>query len=131
MLFTSKNRASSGSLDQNEKKSAKTAVHAQSMLEYMIILGVVTVVLVALGPLFKRGIQAVVRLVADQFQTQANAEQKVTPTSGYLIDQYSSASAQTSKYRTELQGDVLFNYDTQENATTTSSANLGFTNRYN
>ena len=81
----------------NQMRSNDFPSRAQSMLEYLILIGVVTVVLVALGPLFKRGIQAVVRLTADQLQTQANAEQKPTKASGYLIDQYSSSNADNSK----------------------------------
>lgn len=114
----------------NEKRSGIHNSFAQSMLEYMIIIGVVTVVLVALGPLFKRGIQAVVRLVADQLQTQANAEQKVTETSGYLVNQYSSSNATREKIRTDNLGDIQYDYNDQDMTLSNSVANLGFTNRY-
>ena len=113
-----------------KKRISRDDFMAQSMLEYMILLGVVTIVLVALGPMFKRGIQAVVRLVADQLQTQANAEQKVTPISGYMIDQYSSSNTKNEKWRTEVSGDVTYNYDDHDRTQSNSSSNLGFTNRY-
>lgn len=130
MLFVKKKNAPSF-LDHSDKKRTRDdGSFAQSMLEYMILVGVVTIVLVALGPLFKRGIQAVVRLVADQLQTQANAEQKVTPISGYLIDQYSSASDKNLKWKTDVLGDILYNYEDSENVQSNSSSNLGFTNRY-
>ena len=108
----------------------RTKNDAQSLLEYLMILGVVIAVLVAFGPLFKRGIQAVVRLTADQLQTQANAEQKVTSTSGYLIDQFSLSDIDNNKNRVEYLGDTSYNFDDQETVKSNSQANLGFTKKY-
>lgn len=102
---------------------------AQSLLEHVILISIVTSLLVALGPLIKRGIQAVVRLTADQFANQVNAEQKVTTTSGYLVSSYATTSSQTDKKRIEVLGDTLYNFDDQEAASSTSFANLGYTKK--
>ena len=117
---------------QKTKKDFRlnSPARAQSLLEYLMILGVVTAVLVAFGPLFKRGIQAVLRLTADQLQTQANAEQKVTPTSGYLIDQFSLSDVDNNKIKVEYLGDTSYNFDDQEAVHSNSQANLGFTKKY-
>ena len=130
MLFARRAKEFSQSSGLNQMRSNDFPSRAQSMLEYLILIGVVTVVLVALGPLFKRGIQAVVRLTADQLQTQANAEQKVTPTSGYLIYQYSTSQADNLKEKLEFLGDTIYNTNSQETVESNSLANLGFTNRY-
>ena len=49
----------------------------QTVLEYVLLLGIVTLVLVYMGTDFRRGIQSVVKVTADQLGNQANADQDV------------------------------------------------------
>lgn len=54
----------------------------QSILEYLMVLTMVAVVLSAMFPLIQRGVQGMVRTVADQIGNQEQAEQQND--SGYL-----------------------------------------------
>lgn len=47
----------------------------QTFIEYSIMLGVLVTALVAMTPMMRRGIQGMVKLMADQVGTQQNAEQ--------------------------------------------------------
>ena len=48
----------------------------QSILEYVLLVGIVTLVLVYMGTDFKRGIQSAVKVTADQLGSQTNADQE-------------------------------------------------------
>ena len=61
----------------------------QSILEYTIVLGVIVIVMSAMGPMIKRGTQSLIKVVADQVGAQQNAEQKFDE-SGHLEASYAS-----------------------------------------
>lgn len=104
---------------------------AQSVLEYTIVLGLVAIIFVAIAPLFKRGVQSVVRLTADQIQGQANADQNPNSPGGYLVGQYSASQALSNTSTEELFGVTRYTRGDSEVSTTNSTVNLGFTNRGN
>ncbi len=106
-----------------------TQSKAQSLLEYVILLGVVATVLFAMFTGVKRGIQGVIRITADQVGNQQNAEQIVTPTSGYLTESYSLTRTNNNKENRELVGNFGYFYNDASNTTSNSLINLGFTNR--
>ncbi len=68
----------------------------QSILEYTIIVGIVTVVLYYMGTGIKRGVQSLVKVTADQVGNQQNADQDFNDTQqGYM--QGSNSMTQESK----------------------------------
>ena len=104
---------------------------AQSLLEYVIVIGLVTAVFFAIAPLFKRGIQSVVRLASDQLAIQQNAEQKATSMSGYLVENYSASRTTNDKQTLQRPRSTNYVYGDSESTYTNSLVNLGFTNRSN
>ena len=92
-----------------------TKTRAQTMVEYIVLIGIVTVAVFYMGPLFKRGIQSVVKVTADQIGNQQNADQEVVvrnydaPVEGvsYLIASSTNAQAGTNKLtRAGIYGEV-------------------------
>jgi hypothetical protein len=58
----------------------------QSILEYTIIVGIVTVVLYYMGTSIKRGVQSLIKVTADQVGTQSNGDQEFNDTKeGYMV----------------------------------------------
>ena len=101
--------------------------NAQVFLEYVIIIGVLIMVLFAMTPLIKRGLQGMIKAVADQVGVQENAEQKFDER-GHLESSYVSTRASISKDTNEFLR--VINYTFSQSIITTSNAviNLGFTN---
>ena len=57
------------------RRSEKSNNQAQIFLEYTIISGIVIMILLSMNTMIKRGIQGMVKSVADQIGLQINAEQ--------------------------------------------------------
>ena len=98
----------------------------QSILEYTILLGVIVMVMFAMGPMLKRGTQSLIKVVADQVGVQQNAEQKFDE-SGHLEVSYTAARGFTDKQTFDTAGMTTYVFD---DVTTTESGalvNLGFT----
>lgn len=57
------------------RRSLKDYNHAQMFVEYAIVCGIVVMILISMNVLIKRGIQGMVKSVADQIGNQANADQ--------------------------------------------------------
>ncbi len=95
-------------------------------LEYTLILGILALVMFGMGPMFKRGIQSLIKLVADQVGVQRNAEQKFDE-SGHMESTYISTRSTTRKRTRDVLGTT--NYIFSDEAETISNAliNLGFT----
>lgn len=98
---------------------------AQVFLEYVIIVSVVILVLVAMSTLIKRGTQGMIKVVADEIGFQANAEQNAEE--GYL--KYSNVLTRTRADKRTLEnvGDTVYAYDDEISATQSAIINLGFT----
>ncbi|MCK5580877.1 MAG: hypothetical protein KAJ18_06350 [Candidatus Omnitrophica bacterium] len=99
---------------------------AQTFLEYTLLIGVLTGVIVAMTPLLRRGTQAMVKLVADQLGTQQGAEQ-LGGTRGHLVESVAKREADRVKRRSDSMGTVVYDITRDdvymEKETTT---NLGF-----
>lgn len=98
-------------------------------MEYTLLFAVTVAVLVAMTPMLRRGIQGMIKLVADQVGLQQNAEQRGGD-SGYLMDQYSSSSIDQRKRRLEVMGTTNYIYDGSSIVGHTEAhADLGFTEK--
>lgn len=80
----------------------------QTMLEYLLLIGVVTLVLVSMGTDFKRGLQSMVKVTADQLGNQEGAEQNFNEQSGILINSLTKNRQVRGKLLNEVQG--VLNY---------------------
>jgi len=75
----------------------------QSVVEYTIIVGIITVVLYYMGTGIKRGVQTLVKVTADQVGNQQNADQDFNDTQeGYLVCSTTDTQGYTHKQTTEL-----------------------------
>ncbi|MDO8579975.1 MAG: hypothetical protein Q7S13_00675 [Candidatus Omnitrophota bacterium] len=100
--------------------------NAQSMLEYVIVIGVIVTVLFTMNPMLKRSIQGLIKFVADQVGNQENAEQDFDET-GYLQSQH--VKTQAAIHRTESDFLGVMNYISDEVIVSESNTqiNAGFT----
>lgn len=108
------------------RRSLKKNNQAQIFLEYTIIVGTVVMILIAMNVMIKRGIQGMVKSVADQIGNQAAAEQKFDE-SGHLESQYASTRVSADKTTRELVGVTNYVYDDTVTSDTATVSNLGFT----
>ncbi len=97
----------------------------QVLVEYSLIIGVVAMVLMAMNVTIKRGIQGMVKVVADQVGTQINAEQRFDE-SGHMESSYTSIRSDTSKTRREFAGVTDYIYDDSIETESTTVSNMGF-----
>lgn len=75
----------------------------QSILEYAIIVGIVTVVLYYMGTSIKRGVQSLVKITADQVGNQQNSDQDFKDTQqGYLAVSNSVTNESKNRQVTEI-----------------------------
>ena len=79
------------------------ARRGQTILEYTIIVGIVTVVLYYMGTGIKRGVQSLVKVTADQVGNQQNSDQEFNDTrQGYMQGSNSTAQEANNKQTTGL-----------------------------
>ncbi len=98
----------------------------QSILEYTILLGVIVLVMFAMGPMLKRGTQSLIKVVADQVGTQQNAEQKFDDT-GHLESSYTATRGSTDKQTFDSVGTTTYVFNDVSMTTANALVNLGFT----
>ena len=109
----------------------------QTVVEYIVLIGIITVALFYMGPLFKRGVQSLVKVTSDQIGAQQNADQDFLDaddpgaTGGYLVGSNIGIRSRVSK-KVETPGwggvaDITVNEST--NTTSDSQTNLGNLNQ--
>ncbi len=100
---------------------------AQSIMEYLILVGIVTAVIVSMSTSLKRSIQSYVKVTADQIGSQQDAEQQVELGKGYLEEAASSTDTSMSKTTSDVVGTISYAYNDRTQITSNSLTNLGFT----
>jgi hypothetical protein len=105
----------------------KKELQAQSMLEYILLVGMIVVALTAMTQAIKRGTQSIVKTAADELSYQQNADQTFSNTTGYLNSQNSTVQEDNQKQIVERVG--IINYVRNEAALIESESltNMGFT----
>ena len=102
---------------------------AQTFIEYTLLFGILISLLIAMTPLMKRGIQGMIKVVADQVGTQQNADQPGGK-SGQLDNAYIVTRVDSEKNVRERLGDTTYDFIKEDVATeSTISSNVGFTER--
>lgn len=75
----------------------------QSIIEYTIIVGIVSVVLFYMGTGIKRGVQSLIKVTADQVGNQENSDQDFNDThQGYMEGSNSLTDQSNNKQRHEF-----------------------------
>jgi hypothetical protein len=87
----------------------KSKRQAQTFVENTLLLGIVTMLVVAMSPMARRGAQAMVRLVADQFGNQEMADQ-AGGDQGYLVNQEAKSRETQSTKRRDRLGTTSYDY---------------------
>ena len=108
------------------RRSLKNNSQAQIFLEYTVVSGVIIMILISMNMMIKRGIQGMIKSVADQIGNQANSDQRFDET-GHMETQYTSTRASTDKTTRELIGVTNYIYADVISSNTTTVTNLGFT----
>jgi len=114
--------------------------NAQSLLEYALLAGIVTVAFLTMGVFMRRGIQSVVKVTADQLAPQNMAEKEDDITKAHLEESYTATRGRAEKlirevnpatvtgsieYRYAVDGTMRWETDTKSNTT----MNMGYTNQ--
>ena len=109
---------------------------AQTILEYTIIVGIVTVVLYYMGTGIKRGFQSMIKVTADQVGNQQNSDQDFNDTAqGYMVASNTATQENNDKQVMELgsgaPGNAMYVQNIVYNQTTDTQTNTvtngGFT----
>jgi Flp pilus assembly pilin Flp len=116
------------------KKNTKT-LHGQSVLEYVLLVGLITVVLVAMMQAVKRGTQSLVKVAADEIGNQAESDQFIRYNGQDIINnrtgymESSNSLTLIDSERQVVQRYGIINYIPDENQQTLSNTltNMGFT----
>jgi len=91
-------------------KKKKRRNEAQTFMEYVLLLGVVAAIYVTMTPLLRRGIQSMVKSVADQIGNQVNADDGLTQDRRAIYSK-TLARGVTAKTIDEWQGDITVSHD--------------------
>jgi len=102
--------------------------NGQSIIEYVLLVGIATMALMYMGTDFKRGVQSVFKVTVDQLGNQADSDQDFTyQTSGTLVNS-DSRSSQTYNKTTQALGNNTTRYlsNSQTESMTNSLTNMSF-----
>jgi len=102
----------------------------QIFLEYTMVITVIILVLFAMNTMIKRGIQGMIKVVADQIGHQVNAEQP-NDERGLLENSYMSTRAIYDKTTSQTPGvgvaTIVYTYADEVFMDQNATVNLGFT----
>jgi Flp pilus assembly pilin Flp len=114
----------------------KLKARGQSIIEYTMIIGIITMVLFYMGTGIKRGVQSLVKVTADQVGNQQNSDQDFNDTqSGYMEASNSSMQTVNNKRVTaigyiDVSGNAVYiantAYNNYSDSITNSITNGGF-----
>ncbi|MEW5894927.1 MAG: hypothetical protein AB1650_04105 [Candidatus Omnitrophota bacterium] len=105
----------------------KRGYKAQTFLEYVLMITVVTAIMIAMSTMLKRGVQGMVKVVSDQVGFQVNAEQQ-GGTSGYLVEMTTRFERDQGTRVRDRAGNITYDYVKDETKIdTVVLANAGYT----
>lgn len=97
----------------------------QSLVEYIIIIGVVMTAVYIMAPMFKRGTQSVIKATADQLGAQQQAEQDFSEGSTHMDTSASSSRVGNTRTVYETTAGVSTKVNETSQSFTTTSTNGG------
>ena len=108
------------------KKNIKR-LHGQSVLEYLLLVGVIVVALFAMMQAIKRSGQSLLKVAADEIGNQQNSDQSFDIELGYLDSSNSMTSSQNEKRVVDRIGLITYTLNDAQGVLTNAKTNLGFT----
>jgi len=110
--------------------------NGQSIVEYTIVIGIVILVVTAMTPMIQRGIQGMIRTVADQVGNQQQSDQlafddtETLPQGffdelGHLDESYVSTRSDVQKETDDVLGFTQYTYDDTTQIISNAVINLG------
>ena len=110
------------------KKNLKiNTKRAQSLVEYAIVIGVVSAAFVAISAYMQRGIQSVLKTTADQVGVQSKGDQTSSSEFGYLDTSNAKENSAKKKATDETLGQFTYSYNDSTTTYSNSLSNYGFT----
>lgn len=103
---------------------------AQTFVEYTLLIGILISLLIAMTPMVKRGVQAMVKVVADQVGNQQDADQ-IGGKFGQLDDSFTVTRVDSNKNVRERLGVTTYGFDEDIERESTVFLNQGFTEKNN
>ena len=103
-----------------------TDQRAQIFLEYVLVIGVVVLIIIAMSTMVRRGTQGMIKVVADQVGDQLNAEQRFDDT-GFLENSYTSTRTRIDKTKEESLGITTYIFGDATTSESSVHINMGFT----
>jgi len=110
-----------------QKKNKIRPRQGQSIVEYTIVVGIITIVVIAMAPLVKRTGQGMIKLVADQIGVQNNADQEFDEKVGHLVNSTTVVRARVDQNTTDRLGEIRYNFNDRVHTESEALINLGFT----
>jgi hypothetical protein len=104
-------------------------MRGQSILEYIFLIGIATIVLMFMGTDIKRGLESVVKTTADQMGSQANAEQDFSRGGSFLTGSITNATQEHKQMTKEYVGNITTEVNDRAEVLTTTTTNASFTPR--
>ena len=108
------------------KNKKRKNLHAQGVLEYIMLVGIIVVALISMTQAIKRGAQSIIKEGADQLAAQQNADQSFSNTTGYLDSQNTISADDRQKQIIERVGIINYVQDDATQMIMNSSTNMGF-----
>ncbi|MBI4308986.1 MAG: hypothetical protein HY591_01500 [Candidatus Omnitrophica bacterium] len=97
----------------------------QTIVEYILIIGIAITVLYAMGPAFKRGVQSVIKATSDQLATQKDADQDFASGS-FLASSNTQTQTNSQRNTRELLGATGTTVDEMARTTGNMLTDMGF-----
>lgn len=106
---------------------SKKRLHGQGVLEYVLLVGIVVVALIAMTQVIKRATQSLIRSGFAQIGAQVNADQSFSNRAGFLNAQDSFTSDDNQRQVVDRVGILNYIHLDRSNTNTNTLVNLGFT----
>jgi hypothetical protein len=100
----------------------------QTVVEYLILIGIMMMGLIYMSTDLKRGVQSVIKVTADQIGNQSNSDQDYNNPQGYLLNSISKTSENHQKTLAESKGVVGYLINDKTQAQINSLTNQGSAN---
>jgi predicted PurR-regulated permease PerM len=100
---------------------------AQTFMEYVVLIGIVTAAVVYMLPRVKRTTQSMIKSAADQLGDQKGADQTFNDAEkGYLVNSVTGSRSLVNNLRVDISGSSHQTYNEVSTSTATSFLNAGW-----
>ena len=96
------------------------------MIEYTLVMGIIVTIIFAMGPMIRRGLQGMIKVVSDQVGNQEASEQ-LFDDQGHLESSFTKVDARFVKNIQDQYGRTTYAYGDRIETTSNVYLNLGFT----